>query len=246
MKYINILCLVVFFMLTVNCFSQLNGKATYSVISNINTEEIKDQTARELMEGVNKEISKLEFALTFNPSGSHFEVIKILEADNAHPYHRKIALASCKGNDVWYYSKEQGLRICKLNMFDQEFTIVSKPDELKWTMENDSKITGKYKSYKATTSIKVVGSKGLTEKQITAWYTPEIPVNYGPLGFQNLPGLIVELHMDKVIYQLKSVKFSEGEPKIEMPLLKNSISPEEFYAIADKRIAQFRKEYGKE
>ncbi len=246
MKYIHILCFVVVLMLTFNCFSQLNGKATYSVISNINTEDIKDQTARELMEGVNKEISKLEFTLTFNTHGSLFEVNKILEADNANPYHRKIALASCKGNDVWHYSKEEDLRICKLNMFDQEFTIISKPDELRWTMEKESKMTGKHKSYKATTIIKVVGSKGLSERQVIAWYTPEIPVNYGPLGFQNLPGLIMELHMDKVIYQLKSVKFSEDEPKIDLPLLKNSISQEEFYAIADKRIARFRKDQGRE
>jgi GLPGLI family protein len=40
---------------------------------------------------------------------------------------------------------------------------------------------------------------------IEAWYTPQIPLNIGPRGYGNLPGLIIELKQATLLYVAKEI-----------------------------------------
>lgn len=40
------------------------------------------------------------------------------------------------------------------------------------------------------------GRAGKISKKITAWYTTEIPLNFGIKGFNGLPGITLELNID--------------------------------------------------
>lgn len=55
---------------------------------------------------------------------------------------------------------------------------------LKWDISQEEKVIGKYKCIKATTTYR--------GKDWLVWFTPEIPLNYGPWKLHGLPGLIVE------------------------------------------------------
>ena len=43
------------------------------------------------------------------------------------------------------------------------------------------------------------------EFTIEAWYTPEIPMPYGPIGYGGLPGLILQLERSHVIFIAKEI-----------------------------------------
>ncbi len=57
--------------------------------------------------------------------------------------------------------------------------------------------------YKARCKSTLLGS---AEREYTAWYTPDIPVSYGPAKFSGLPGLILELDTKYYNFKATAVK----------------------------------------
>ena len=74
---------------------------------------------------------------------------------------------------------------------------------LNWTLTNETKKIENYTCFKATIIQKNLetGVEFIRE----AWYTTEIPVPYGPVGFGGLPGLILELKTGKAIFTAKKI-----------------------------------------
>jgi GLPGLI family protein len=70
----------------------------------------------------------------------------------------------------------------------------------------------------------------------TAWYSPQLPYKFGPAGYGNLPGLIIELQGASFTYGVKKIDFyGDVENKEnEMPKFKKLklITEEEFEALA--------------
>ncbi|KFF12515.1 hypothetical protein IW15_13355 [Chryseobacterium soli] len=73
-------------------------------------------------------------------------------------------------------------------------------NKIEWKLVNDTKTISTF------TCKKAVGKYG--KKQITAWYTDEIPFQEGPYNFKGLPGLIVEAYDENDFFHftLKSLK----------------------------------------
>lgn len=71
----------------------------------------------------------------------------------------------------------------------------------KWNLQNESKKIGKFTCYKATTQFR--------GREYIAWYTPEIPLPYGPWKLQGLPGLILEAYdsSQEIYYYFRSVEY---------------------------------------
>jgi GLPGLI family protein len=76
---------------------------------------------------------------------------------------------------------------------------------------------------------------------ITAWYTPEIPVNQGPENYWGLPGLILEVNDGKtVILCSKVVLNSKVKAEIKAPTKGKVISQKEFDETVIKKMEEFR------
>lgn len=79
------------------------------------------------------------------------------------------------------------------------------------------------------------------EINITAWYTPEIPVNQGPEGYWGLPGLILEVNDGKtIILCSKVVLNAKDKVEIKAPTNGKVISQKEYDDTITKKMEEFR------
>ena len=77
------------------------------------------------------------------------------------------------------------------------FILVEKKPVMNWKVTKESqKILG-YSCYKATTKFR--------GREYIAWFTPDIPYNFGPWKLGGLPGLILKVENDYFDYEAKRV-----------------------------------------
>jgi GLPGLI family protein len=77
------------------------------------------------------------------------------------------------------------------------------------------------------------------EITITAWYTPEIPVNQGPEGYWGLPGLILEVNDGKTtILCSKVVLNPKDKAEIKAPNNGKEVSQKEYDEIVTKKMEE--------
>ena len=79
---------------------------------------------------------------------------------------------------------------------------------------------------------------------ITAWYTPEIPVNQGPESYWGLPGLILEVNDGKtVILCSKIVLNSKDKVEIKAPTNGKAISQKDYDETVVKKMEEMKQMY---
>ncbi|MGL2965007.1 GLPGLI family protein [Flavobacterium sp. XGLA_31] len=79
------------------------------------------------------------------------------------------------------------------------------------------------------------------EINITAWYTPEIPVNQGPENYWGLPGLILEVNDGKtVILCSKVVLNTKDKVEIKAPTNGKVISQKDYDETVIKKMQEMR------
>nr|WP_296382551.1 GLPGLI family protein [Winogradskyella sp.] len=81
--------------------------------------------------------------------------------------------------------------------------------------------------------------------EVTAWYTPQIPINQGPDDFWGLPGLILEINADKTtILCTKIVMNPEEKEDIDKPEKGDEVTQAEYTEIITKKMKEMREMYG--
>jgi len=79
------------------------------------------------------------------------------------------------------------------------------------------------------------------EVTVTAWYTPEIPVNQGPEGYWGLPGLILEVNDGKTIILCSKVVLNpKDKADIKAPTNGKEISQKDYDETITKKMEEFR------
>lgn len=80
---------------------------------------------------------------------------------------------------------------------------------------------------------------------VTAWYTPQIPVNQGPGEYWGLPGLILEVNANRTtILCSKIVLNSEEKELIKVPAKGKEVTKKEYNDIMKNKIEEMREMYG--
>ena len=111
-----------------------------------------------------------------------------------------------------------------------------------WTISPEIKKIGNFVVYKATTKKVVENSKGTFTHKIIAWFAPELPFSFGPIGYGGLPGLILELEVLSNFpakYTVESTNFSKESIEINIPMGKR-VSPSELDGMARKAMDNLR------
>lgn len=153
----------------------------------------------------------------------------------------------------------------------KEFLVKDSLVDLKWQMEAETRVIGGYNCFKATAikpvsktdfrNLRPKKEESTTEKLasdtkktsfldalevpkeviVTAWYTPEIPVNQGPEGYWGLPGLILEVNDGKTVMLCSKVVLnSKVKAEIKAPTKGKVISQQEFDEAVIKKTEEYR------
>lgn len=145
----------------------------------------------------------------------------------------KISIALAGFNGSVYTNLKEDLKLRNRHTYGQEFLVKSHFDEVDWNLTSQTKKIGGYLTYKAVAEQHYYRASGEKKtRKIIAWFTPEINAPFGPLGYGNLPGLILELSLGGKTYMIESLKQVKLEPNsIKKPKEGKKVSKKEFEDI---------------
>lgn len=152
-------------------------------------------------------ISKETFILDVIDGKSLFRTLKEKEADSIAHLTKRFSFTTTSFKDFRTVSKDLKEKEIKkfINNFQKLFSIKIE-EELKWKIENETKVSSSIKIQKAT--VKYGG------RNWTAWFTNEIPLQEGPYIFHGLPGLITEIGDDQNDYSFTLIQIRNSDGKL--------------------------------
>lgn len=241
----KIIPLILFFLFISGKSQVTSGFVEYDVVPTELT-KTNNTDVIDFMRKTDEQIKNIKFVLEFNRNESLFESINRIEMDRDE-YFYKMALAVSGGKSAWYSSMLTKEVVKGFEFMGEKFLVISNFEDIKWEMSNESKKIGKHLAFKASCTQPTIGSKGIGSKKITVWYTPEIPINFGPLGLNGLPGLILEVSFGRVKYNARNISINNLEG-VEIKRLTGGkeILEKDFIKLALSKINQFKKDNGKQ
>tara|TARA_R100001369_G_scaffold21885_1_gene39900 strand:- start:524 stop:1153 length:630 start_codon:yes stop_codon:yes gene_type:complete len=184
---------------------------------------------------INKNLENINYKLLLNENESIFKVEKAMKIDEND---RQIKLATRLGGGRGeYYTNFISKKILqKADGFGQLFLISSNLKDFKWKITKEKKIINGKQTYKAILMNENV------ENKTYAWFCPDIPSTTGPLGYGNLPGLILELHLKNgFAFYANRIVISSDVIEITPPAKGNKVTREEFEKIEEEAMNNIKK-----
>jgi len=206
----------------------INGKIEYS-LQIIDDENFSKGELSNYFTSAVENAKYLNFILEFNKEEMMFysKNLKIDGIDTSFS-------SAFSGVDGIYYKKNNDTLI--LNLKDNQFLgkpILKKKNKIDWKLSNESQKIENFLCYKATAIIKFNNGVGNFQRELIAWYSPEIPYSFGPKAYGDLPGLILQLQEKNIIFCAKKINFNSDEIKITEP--KGKIYTESEYEELQKK-----------
>lgn len=232
--------------------------------------EITPDVQKRIEEGMKKMFEKT-FILNFDKSASIYKEEEKLEALSQGSAGMRMMMSMTGGGGTFYKNVKDKSYTVDKEFMGKEFLVKDSLPNLKWKMEGETRVIGGYNCFKATAIVPVnkadfrnfrpkkeddKEAKSTDEAKktnlldnlempkdatITAWYTPEIPVNQGPENYWGLPGLILEVNDGKTIILCSKVVMNPKEKAVIKPSNKGKvISQKEFDETVIKKMEEFR------
>ncbi|MDN3666122.1 GLPGLI family protein [Algibacter miyuki] len=235
------------------------GKAYYESKTTVNMDnfgggQLSEERKKEIATRMKSMLEKT-FILTFNQSESFYKEEERLEAPSSGRGFRFGAM-NFTGGDQYKNVRDKEL-LQEQELFGKQFLIKDSLKDLKWELGSETKTIGQYTCFKAT-AVKTMdgfdfgnlGRRPSDDKDeekdekpkeivVTAWYTPQIPVNQGPDTYWGLPGLILEINSDRTTILCSKIVLNPSEKdEIKAPSKGKEVTQEEYNAIVKKKMAE--------
>ena len=209
-KYLLIILLII----TTNLFAQQNGVVKYEFSYKIFTDTPKNKMiadARRMADMSAEYAKNHQYILKFTHLESIYHIEDSMPLDDVNIFEYKFS-KFIFSTGIYYQNRETGKTLNEKSSMGKNYLV---HDSLNsdWKVTTESKYIGKYKCFKAVS----LCSSCSNNQEITAWFTPEIPVPYGPAGYGGLPGLILEVSKFRYTLSLKKLKLSNKNISIEKP-----------------------------
>ncbi len=239
----------------------ISGKVTYKYKEKLPDLNIEDEAEKAALMDILKADSEKTYQLEFSGNTSLYqEVIPPNISNNNKP---TSFYKHGEQDGILYIDAKQRTFTNKHEFMGKLFLITDELPQYHWKLINETKTIGKYTCYKALfkktipqkasnkdSKKKVINyiandsSKTTkTEKVITAWYTPQLPINLGPQTYHGLPGLILQLNYDDITLACEKIVIDNKERKIKKPKQGEVVSQKEFDSISDVKMKEFRSRY---
>jgi GLPGLI family protein len=256
-------------MTTVNA-QDFQGIATYKTHRDIDIKmdstKINDEMQTKMIEMMKKQFQKT-FTLTFNKEASLYKEDVALEKPQTGMggEFQVVMVGGGGGSDVLYKNTKDQLYTDQKDTMGKIFLVKDEIENIEWKLESDTKYIGEYQCFKATYSkqVEVFNESGFSsdsddkeeeeeedkepemeERIVTAWYTPQIPINNGPAMYQGLPGLILEIHDGKLtVICSKIVLNPEEKIAIEEPTKGKEVNQAKYDEIMEKKNKEMMERY---
>lgn len=244
------------------------GKAVYQSktsidMDNFGRREISEEQKKAIAERMRSMLEKT-YELTFNRQESLYKEEEKLETPGGGMW--RGMMGSFTAGTQYKNVKENKLLQAQ-EFFGKQFLIVDSLPKLDWKMESETKQIGQYTCYKATavktpeidfeslrrrnrsndaaksTKDSTATSQDETPKQqiITAWYTPQIPINQGPGDYWGLPGLILEVNDGRTTVLCSKIIINpELKEDLKKPSKGKQVTKAEYQEIVKEKIEEMQ------
>jgi GLPGLI family protein len=231
--------------------------------------ETKDAIDPELEKAVKEAMkiaSEKQYLLSFNKTECLYEQPEELEKPEAPATAGISVKVLFSGEGKKYLNLKDKICIEEADIFGKEFLIVEPLEKPDWKLLNETKKIGDYNCFKAELTVQVTEKQRNEyeeflkkeavkpalfkmdepkDKVIMAWYTPEIPVSFGPNKYWGLPGLILEINEEETIILCSKVTLSNKEKsKIKVPNTGEKVTQKKFDEIEKKKTDSMKNEDG--
>lgn len=210
----------IFYLLIVIFFSN------YS-ISQIKNVEIKYELGLEDNKGNYKRISDINYTLVANQSSSRFELLPTMNSDLSKFNEKYIYLTGAFG--VFYTTENEIIQQVTDFSTNKPYRI-STPNNNEWKILNEVKYIEDFKCIKAVL-IHTKYHPDLNRNvsvETHAWFTPEIPIPFGPANYNGLPGLILQVKPLGAKFYFTAIEINKTTKAIVEPLEGEKLTEEEF------------------
>lgn len=237
----KIILLVTLFAFTIGRAQNIQGRAFYECNTSLKGISFENEKANYnnqdlilVKEKIRKSLLKT-FVLDFNQFESLFKQQQKLEISKLN--------SDFSNLDGSYYKNIKNKLFFKEEEFlDKNYIITDSLTGFDWKIEPETKKIGEYLCYKAICIIKISEDEikeyeNIKKKQdsksthffeasqpsdriITAWYTPTIPVSIGPNDYFGLPGLILEVTDGDMSYSCSKIIINPKNKILLKPLKK--------------------------
>lgn len=136
---------------------------------------------------------------------------------------------SFNGNLDFYFLKDKSEVLFTYNLLKNNYLVEDKLPKTDWVLTSEKRVIEDLICYKATTTFR--------GRNWTAWYSPDIPIMYGPWKFYGLPGIIVEIKEDTNRFAFVLTGYSLNSKSI-VP----KINPKDFKKVSMKKMAEITDE----
>lgn len=217
MKKIQIIFIVYF--LSIVGLAQ-NGKITYSLLLNKSKYAGYEDDLKKELDIITKNENSISANLYFNSKEMKFEIDKSTDL-SITDYENILRIAD---NEGVFYKSNSNNSIFRLISGKQIYrdVICTRKFITNWEYFNEKKTVAGYDCFKAQCVLGTDYGDGeiIYSYPITAWYCPEIKNAIGPKGIGGLPGVILELHQNLVVFIAAKIELNASQKDLSLPKLK--------------------------
>ena len=211
----------------------------------------------DMIKSMMKKFGEKSFILAFDKTQSVYKEEEKLDKPASGSGMRMFGNAT----GILYKDIKSNQFVKQIESFSKLFLIKDSLPTYKWKLEENTKMIGQYLCFKATTTKEVsnrkrrMGRRNKTEEndsipktkiiEVTAWYTPDIPINNGPEKYEGLPGLILEIDQEKTtLLCTKIVLNSKEKHTLKAPTKGKKVTQKEYDKITEKKAKEMIEMYG--